>query len=451
MAAQIQFLRGVKPESLAGLDSNAIYFFTDTQEIYMGGKIYGVNPATISALDSAIEALEAVDLTHDNKLKALEEWMATAKGEISTIQGDYLKNADKTALEGKIATAQGAAEAAQNAADAAQDAADAAQDAADAAQGEVDTLEGVVEALAGKVGEVPENQTVMGIITNIQENAYDDTAVRGLITANANAIAAETKNREDADTALDERLDAVEAFFELAEGEKLDAALDTLKEIQDFINGEASAADQMVKDIAENASNISKEVNAREQAVKNLDAADEALDERLKAVEAELAGEGEGTVADQIAAAVAGEATLRQNADNALGERIDGVEGDLADAVEELEGAIADAQEAAEAAAAADATTKANAAEKNAKDYADGLAGNYATAAQGAKADTAVQEITTGTANGTIAVDGEDVAVKGLGTAAYQNVDAFDAKGAASDALDAAKNYTDTCLTWGVI
>lgn len=33
-------------------------------------------------------------------------------------------------------------------------------------------------------------------------------------------------------------------------------------------------------------------------------------------------------------------------------------------------------------------------AEKNAKDYADGLAGNYATAAQGAKADTAVQEVT---------------------------------------------------------
>lgn len=450
MAAQIQFLRGIKPESLAGLDSNAIYFFTDTQEIYMGGKIYGVNPATISALDSAIEALEAVDLTHDNKLKALEEWMGTAKGEISAIQGDYLKNADKTALEGKIATAQGAAEAAQNAAEAAQNAADAAQDAADAAQGEVDALEGVVEALAGKVGEVPENQTVMDIITNIQENAYDDTAVRGLITANANAIAAETKNREDADTALDERLDAVEAFFELAEGEKLDAALDTLKEIQDFINGEASAADQMVKDIAANADAIAAEAKTREDADKALAAADAALDLRVDELE-KLLGDGEGSVADQIADAVAGEATLRENADKALGLRVDGVVDSLADAVEELEGAISDAQAAAEATAAADATSKANAAEKNAKDYADGLAGNYATAAQGAKADTAVQEITTGTANGTIAVDGEDVAVKGLGTAAYQNVDAFDAKGAASDALDAAKSYTDTCLTWGVI
>lgn len=58
----------------------------------------------------------------------------------------------------------------------------------------------------------------------------------------------------------------------------------------------------------------------------------------------------------------------------------------------------------------------------SAKSYADGLASNYATAAQGAKADTALQkaDITTGGANGTIAVDGTDVAVKGLASAAYR-------------------------------
>ena len=42
-------------------------------------------------------------------------------------------------------------------------------------------------------------------------------------------------------------------------------------------------------------------------------------------------------------------------------------------------------------------------AETRAKAYADGLAGNYATAAQGAKADSALQEITT-TANGGLKV-----------------------------------------------
>lgn len=57
-----------------------------------------------------------------------------------------------------------------------------------------------------------------------------------------------------------------------------------------------------------------------------------------------------------------------------------------------------------------------------AKSYADGLAGNYATKAQGAKADTALQkaDIVSGTANGTIAVKGTDVAVKGLASSAYK-------------------------------
>ncbi len=41
------------------------------------------------------------------------------------------------------------------------------------------------------------------------------------------------------------------------------------------------------------------------------------------------------------------------------------------------------------------------------------------------KADSAVQEIATGTENGTIAVDGVDVPVKGLGTAAYSSADAY--------------------------
>ena len=60
---------------------------------------------------------------------------------------------------------------------------------------------------------------------------------------------------------------------------------------------------------------------------------------------------------------------------------------------------------------------------ESAKSYSDGLAANYATAAQGDKADTALQktDITSGSANGTIAVSGSDVAVKGLGDAAYKS------------------------------
>nr|DAG95955.1 MAG TPA: hypothetical protein [Herelleviridae sp.] len=125
------------------------------------------------------------------------------------------------------------------------------------------------------------------------------------------------------------------------------------------------------------------------------------------------------------------------------------------------------AKAAAIATAAADATTKADAAQaaaiteagkkadkalEDAKAYSDGLAKNYATAAQGAKADSAVQaaDVVSGTANGTISVKGSDVAVKGLGSAAYQNSGAFDASGAAAGALTEAKTYADTKKTEAV-
>lgn len=48
------------------------------------------------------------------------------------------------------------------------------------------------------------------------------------------------------------------------------------------------------------------------------------------------------------------------------------------------------------------------------------------------KADTAVQTVTEGTANGEILVDGAAVKVYGLGSAAYQNSDAFDGAGTAA-------------------
>ena len=103
---------------------------------------------------------------------------------------------------------------------------------------------------------------------------------------------------------------------------------------------------------------------------------------------------------------------------------------------------IATAKQEAINTAAGDATTKANKALDDAKAYANGLSGNYATAAQGALADSALQkaDITTGSANGTIAVEGTDVAVKGLGSAAYVDTTAFDAAGVAEEKVNALAN-----------
>ena len=72
-------------------------------------------------------------------------------------------------------------------------------------------------------------------------------------------------------------------------------------------------------------------------------------------------------------------------------------------------------------------------------------ASDYATAAQGALADSALQkaDIATGSANGTISVDGDDVQVKGLGSAAYTETTAYAtaAQGTKADQVFAA-------LTW---
>ena len=173
----------------------------------------------------------------------------------------------------------------------------------------IKTLADLLDALSAKVGNVAEGQNLADIIKNIQESAYDDTAIQALIKALQdnkadktqvatdieNAVAAEAALRLAADNALGDRLDKVENFFEVAEGEKLDEALDTLKEIQEYVDTHGTAADQMVKDIAANAKAIADEAKAR-------DDADKAMADRVAAVEDMLDG-GDGSVAAQIEAA----------------------------------------------------------------------------------------------------------------------------------------------------
>ena len=65
------------------------------------------------------------------------------------------------------------------------------------------------------------------------------------------------------------------------------------------------------------------------------------------------------------------------------------------------------------------------------------------------KADSAVQSVASGTANGTISVDGTDVAVKGLGSAAYTDSSAYDAAGAANAVLGTETDTADTNTVHG--
>lgn len=109
--------------------------------------------------------------------------------------------------------------------------------AAAAAQSAADDAQADVDALAEKVGEVTEGKTVVQMIADAQSAAtYDDTKVKEDIQANADAIA-EEKARMD-------------AFMKLEDGQTLNDALDSLKELQDYITNEAADADVVVGKVA---------------------------------------------------------------------------------------------------------------------------------------------------------------------------------------------------------
>ena len=131
------------------------------------------------------------------------------------------------------------------------------------------TAQNKVDALAN--GQV--NTNTEAIATNASEIAR----VEGLVTA-------EAKARDDADKALDERLDKVEAFFEGAaeDSEGLNDALDKLVDIQNYLSGEGSATNGLLGQVATN-------TEAIESLSGRMDTAEDDID-ALEAKDTEIAG-----------------------------------------------------------------------------------------------------------------------------------------------------------------
>lgn len=75
--------------------------------------------------------------------------------------------------------------------------------------------------------------------------------------------------------------------------------------------------------------------------------------------------------------------------------------------------------------------------------YSKPLNGSWGSPVSTIEIPETVYTLATGTANGTVKFNGTDVAVKGLGSAAYTNANAYDASGSADAALASAKSYAD--------
>lgn len=225
-----------------------------------------------------------------------------------------------------------------------------------------DDAQADVDALAGKVGAVAEGKTVVQMIDEAKTAAtYDDTALAGRVST-----------LEGSDAGKSARAIAAEESAKIVAG--ADTAYDTLKEVSDWISGHKSDAAAMNSAIL-----------------------------ALEAILAGIGGEGEkATVAayvtDAIAALKIGDYAKAADL-TALAARVTTLEGKAHEHANKAE---------LDKIAAGD-KAKWDAAEQNAKDYADGLntaMGTRVTALEGKATNVAASST-----NGYLSVDGKDVKV----------------------------------------
>lgn len=310
------------------------------------------------------------------------------------IAADYLTSADKTTLEGLIATAKAEAIAEVKG--------NAETDTKDSK-----TIEGVRKYVDDKTSGIASEGVVTDLSNRVQTIEGDY-----LKTADKNELAGRIKAVEDdylkgADkTELNQAIEAVgtrvtnEAPVTMTEAEGTGNILKTYTFTQ---NGKAIGTINLAKELVVTAGEI-----VEEDGVKYLELTIANQTEKVRIAVTDLVDvykqgdyitiAADNTISVDKAGIIEGLATdanAQQYANDAKAAAISDAEGKLAAAIEAEVSRADAAYDAKNAASSALAEAKtyaegeADAAEAAAKSYADGLAGNYATAAQGAKADAA--------------------------------------------------------------
>lgn len=175
------------------------------------------------------------------------------KEELNTAKTDLIgKDSDATTAD-TIWAAKNMATIAKNTADAIQTQADKgvadAKKAQDAIDAYIISNNGALQAEIGRATAAEEaNQATI--------EALEETHGKDKQTLSA-AIAAEQTRAEGVESDHEERIAQMETFFKFTNEEEKNAAYDTLKELQDYIKGDASAAAQMTQSIQTNAKDIS--------------------------------------------------------------------------------------------------------------------------------------------------------------------------------------------------
>jgi hypothetical protein len=443
----VKFAAGTLAEyTAAAHDANTLYFITDARLIYKGDALM------TGGVYKAVTAFPAAEQAEVNTL-----YVNTANGEVRFYDGSKFQTVVK-ATNTAIADAGSDDDVVTSKAVVDYVASVVKGLSLSAVTGRIDTLEEADKGITDRLDTIEGSGEGSVAKALSDAKAYTDELADGAVATNASDIAALKSGKADKATTL-EGYGIADAYTKAETDSAISTAVANADHLKRAIVDElpdAAAADAntiyMVKkgDAEGDAYNEYLLVNGKFEKIgdSTVDLTDYATKANVETAKGEAISTAATDAADKADAA---QAAAEKTASEAL-----------AAAKEELEGA----DEAIEARldvieGTGDGSVKkaADDALSGAKAYADGLAGNYATAAQGEKADSAVQKVTTGTENGTVAVDGTNVAVAGLASAAYAATTDFDAAGTAatkaSEAQTAAEAYADeqiaAALTWNSI
>lgn len=448
--ALVNFSRGTKPASLTGLDANTVYFFTDTQEIYMGGKIYGVGDTIISSITGDITslqtAMDVIELWKDGQEATQDqEAVVGAEDRISALETDSHTHSNKSVLD----TITAANISAWNAAEANATAIANQKVASVAAADNSITIGGTTTAptVGVKLNQAADNAiqlTSTGLKVSIPQGADYSISVTEL---GSNTDYAQRYQIKQGPTGSQTEVATINIPKDMVVES---GTVVTLSEADE----DGHAAGTYLKLILANAASdeVWIPVNSLIEYVSSGSQQGDQIMVYVDSATHQVTASLTGNVAyNQLSSSVQASLDL---ADSAMQSIATGsvTKAMLAQAVQD---SLDDADSALQA---SDITTGTN----NGTISVDGteisVAGlgsaaytastAYATSSQGSKADTALQaaDITTGSANGTISVKNNNVAVYGLQSAAYTTAESY-----ATSAQGTNADNAIAALTWGTL
>lgn len=246
MANSVMFKKGTLDQFNASSKDIHVFYLVDETDLYLGSKKI-TNETDLATAVSRLEVAEGKITTNQTDIKNLQDSLKALTGEGGTGGSiSELLTALETKLHGEIQGVQG------NVDQVSQDVVD-----------EKERAKGAEATLAGRI------DTADGKIAALETTTAGHTATIGQHTSDISGLQTTVEGLVDADTAMDGRMDTVEATIGTLVGEDTgksvrdvaaeetakivagaDEKYDTLVEIADWIKNDTTGAAKMANDIA---------------------------------------------------------------------------------------------------------------------------------------------------------------------------------------------------------